>query len=91
MKNLKSSDRYVMVPAILNSTAMNKSAVNLATPVCTALIWGRNVFPAANPALWEPTATGGGKRRQDFTAIWGTSGISAPMRHAGKPWAGSGA
>jgi len=85
MKNLRLSDINTMVVStMMNSAAvhMNNAAVRLAMPVSTAVIWGAGVFPGANSAIWGTSATAGANRKQDFSAIWGTSGVWAPMQQA---------
>jgi hypothetical protein len=84
MKNIKPSDRSPMVLSAVNSTAAVNNAASLAMPVSTALIWGREAVAGANTAIWGTLGRGGATRKQDFSAIWGTSGISAPMQNAGK-------
>ena len=78
MKNFKSSDINTML-----QSGMNNSVVRLAMPVTTAVIWGLNMLPGGDSAIWGTSAWGGTNTRQDFSAIWGTSGIWAPMQHAG--------
>ena len=77
MKNLQSSDRNSMV-----SSSMGRAAVRLATPACTALIWGLNAFPGADSAIWGTLGIAGANGKQDFTAIWGTCGVWSPIRNA---------
>jgi hypothetical protein len=79
MKTLSSSDMRPMV----QSTVKN-AAVSLVAPVSTALIWGFDAVPGANSAIWGTLAIGDAVRRQDFSAIWGTSGIWTPIQPAGK-------
>lgn len=79
MKNLHSSDRNSMI-----ASSTNLAEARLATPVCTALIWGLNVCAGANSAIWGTAAIGGPDRKQDCSAIWGTCGVGAPMQHATK-------
>jgi hypothetical protein len=81
MKNLQSSDISSMV-----QSTVNNAAVRLATPVSTAAIWGLNVFSGRNSAIWGTSAVGGANGRQDFSAIWGTSGLWTPIRQAPRPW-----
>jgi hypothetical protein len=81
MKNLESSDIKPMV-----QSTMNNAAVRLATPVCTAIMWGADVFPGADSAIWGTSGIGGVTRRQDFSAIWGTSGIWAPTQQGPRTW-----
>jgi hypothetical protein len=71
-------------------SSMNLAEVRLATPVCTALIWGLNIFAGANSAIWGTAAAGGASGKQDFSAIWGTCGVSAPVQHAAKSFAVTG-
>ena len=81
MKNLESSDINPMVPS-----TMNNAVVRLAMPVSTAVIWGAYNFPGGNSAIGGTSAVGGAKRRQNFSAIWGTSGIWAPTQQTSTPW-----
>jgi hypothetical protein len=77
MQNLQSSDINTMI-----QSTMNNAAVRLAMPVSTALTWGANVGPGVDSAIWGTSAAGGANKRQDFSAIWGTSGFWAPMQQA---------
>ena len=79
MKNLHSSDINTMV-----LPAMKDAALWLSMPVSTAVIWGIHVSPSVNTAIWGTLAIGGGSRRQDFSAIWGTAGIWTPFQPAVK-------
>ena len=79
MKNLHSSDRNSMV-----ASSTNVAEACLATPACTALIWGLNIFAGANSAIWGTSAIGGANKKQECSAIWGTRGVSAPMQHVTK-------
>jgi hypothetical protein len=79
MKNLHSSDINTMV-----LPAMKDAALCLSMPVSTAVIWGIHVSPSVNTAIWGTLAIGGGSRRQDFSAIWGTAGIWTPFQPAVK-------
>jgi hypothetical protein len=54
-------------------------------PLTTALIWGLNIAQGPDTAIWGTAAAGGTSRQQNFTAIWGTSGVWAPKQYAGVP------
>ncbi len=79
MKNQHSSDRNSMM-----ASSTNVAEARLAAPVCTALIWGLNVFVGASSAIWGTAAIVGAERKQDCSAIWGTRGVWAPMQHMTK-------
>jgi hypothetical protein len=57
----------------------------LEMPLNTALIWGLNITPGPDTAIWGTAGVGGTNQRQNFTAIWGTLGTWAPQQHAGAP------
>lgn len=67
------------------TSSMSDPSVRLAMPI-TGLLWGINVQPGANSAIWGTSAIGGVDRKQNFSAIWGTYGIGGPMQHASTPW-----
>lgn len=68
MKTLRSSDINLMV------SATNSAVVRPAIPAAglsTSAIWGLNVIPSAETAIWG-TLAHGGIQRTPSTAIWGT-------------------
>jgi hypothetical protein len=81
MKNQHSSDINSMV-----SSSVEHAAVRLAMPACTALIWGLDAFAGADSAIWGTLTAGAASkeqaasRKQDFSAIWGTSGMWPPVQ-----------
>jgi hypothetical protein len=85
MKNLRSSDINTML-----QRSMNAPAVRPETPLTTALIWGLNISPAPDTAIWGTAPVEGTNHKQNFTAIWGTLGTWAPHQQAGAlpttPW-----
>jgi hypothetical protein len=90
MKNLRSSDINTMLQRSMNVPVARLQKPRLEKPrpekpLITALIWGLNISPAPDTAIWGTAPVGGTNHKQNFTAIWGTLGTWAPQKHAGTP------
>jgi hypothetical protein len=84
MKKLNSSDINPMVLETVNNTnimnnayTINLAARPLAMPVSTSEIWGFESSPVVDSAIWGTLGSGAVRRKQNFSAIWGTSANQA--------------
>jgi hypothetical protein len=57
----------------INNAGLNHTGLPLAMPVSTATIWGLGTSRGADSAIWGTLGSGAVSRKQDFSAIWGTS------------------